>query len=67
MQFLYKISTPSVPKYKTLLTNSHSLRKFVNIISNIKFDNNLYYFTKITLKFIGTEFLFFQLIAFTPN
>lgn len=37
-------------KYKTLLTNSHLLKKLINLVGNIKFVNNLYYFSKITLK-----------------
>ena len=41
--------TPSVPNYKTLSTNSHPLRKIVNLVNHAKSINNLYYHSKIIL------------------
>ena len=29
--------TPTIPKYKILMTNLHLLRKLVNLVSNVKF------------------------------
>ena len=39
------------------VTNSHLLRKMVNLTNNIKFVKNLDYFFKITFKMIGTHHL----------
>jgi len=46
---LRKANAISIPIYKTLLTISVKLGKFVNIVYRIEFVNNLYYFFKITL------------------
>lgn len=36
-----KSTIPAVPFYKTLSTNSHPLGKLINLVSDIKFVNNL--------------------------
>lgn len=57
--------TTSVPKYKTLLTNSYPLRKsWLIYFISIKFVTNLYYFFKITPKVIGTNRLILSIEVF---
>ena len=56
-----------MPKYKILLINLHHLKKLIYLVNNIKFFNNLYYFSKINLKIIETYHFFFSLNYFLPN
>lgn len=58
--------TTFVTEYKIILTNSHYSRKFINLVNNIKFDSNYYYFFKIIIKTIGLIISLFLLNYFLP-